>query len=85
MNYLVVDKQSNLIVEVISGTAAKTENDRYKLHQVNERGLDQYYKLASSRPTLVDIGELMAKSSYVKDVVMNGRSGSDKTIIPRYR
>ena len=56
MNFVVVDKQSNLITGVITASTQPTDKAKTLFIKVGELTLNKYYRL------LVDVGELAAIS-----------------------
>lgn len=64
-NYIVIDKESNLIVKVITSCIKLRETAKYRMVRVSEAILAKYYKrarLKSRNGTLVDAGELASVS-----------------------
>lgn len=65
MNFVVVDKQSNLIAGVITTTTQPTGTAKALFIKVGELTLNKYYRLLSKarkKGLLVDVGELAAIS-----------------------
>ena len=65
MNFVVVDKQSNLIAGVIAATTQPTDTAKALFIKVGELTLNKYYRLLSKarkKGLLVDTGELAAIS-----------------------
>lgn len=83
--FIVVHKQSNLCVGVISSTYPPKKSTEYSFFKLNDKAQEYYYFYTASNPTLLDIGHLMAASSYVCDQVTRGRSGDAKPVKTTYR
>lgn len=65
MNFIVIDKQSNLITGVIASSAPPTGNDRTLFIKAGDPTLTKYNRLRSKarkKGLLVDVGELAAIS-----------------------
>lgn len=65
MNFVVVDKQSNLITGVITAPAQPTDTAKILFIKIGELTLNKYYRLLSKarkKGLLVDTGELAAIS-----------------------
>ena len=65
MNFVVVDKQSNLITGVVTAPAQPTDTAKTLFIKVGEMTLNKYYRLLSKarkKALLVDVGELAAIS-----------------------
>ena len=65
MNFVVVDKQSNLITGVITASTQPTDKAKTLFIKVGELTLNKYYRLlnkAGKKGLLVDVGELAAIS-----------------------
>ena len=65
MNFVVVDKQSNLITGVVTAPAQPTDTAKTLFIKVGEMTLNKYYRLLSKarkKGLLVDVGELAAIS-----------------------
>ncbi|MQT24752.1 hypothetical protein [Pseudomonas helleri] len=61
MNFVVVDKQSNLITGVVTAPAQPTDTAKTLFIKVGEMTLNKYYRLLSKarkKGLLVDVGEL---------------------------
>ena len=66
MNFIVIDKQSNLIKGTVTAPAEPTKNTKTLFIKAGELTLSKYFKLATkarAKGLLVDIGEL-AKVSH---------------------
>lgn len=64
-NYIVIDKESNLIIKVVSSSIKLSETTKHRPVRVSDAILAKYYKRASLRSrngTLVDAGELASVS-----------------------
>lgn len=64
-NYIVIDKESNLIIKVICSSIKLKETAKYRMVRVSDAILAKYDKLArlkSRNGTLVDAGELASVS-----------------------
>ncbi|MNG09634.1 hypothetical protein D3C84_930570 [compost metagenome] len=60
-NYIIIDKESNLIVKVICSSTKLSDTAKYRAIRVSDAILAKYYKrvrLKSRNGTLVDAGEL---------------------------
>ncbi|MCJ1881133.1 hypothetical protein [Pseudomonas nitroreducens] len=85
-NYFAINKASNLIVEVVCTRYTPTETSTLKFIPANDKALNAYYKWNDLNPdALMDIGDLMSRSSYVNDVVCNGRQGKAVPLRISYR
>lgn len=65
MNFVVVDKQSNLITGVVTAPAKPIDTVKTLFIKVGEMTLNKYYRLLSKarkKGLLVDVGELAAIS-----------------------
>ena len=70
MNFIVIDKQSNLITGVVASSTLPTETSKTLFIQAGQLTLDKYYRLLSKarkRGLLVDVGELAAISHHFLD------------------
>jgi hypothetical protein len=71
-NYILVDRQSNLIVNVVSSSANLASTRKLKAIKAGDLTLDQYYKLqtkARALGQLVDAGALAKLSSNFKELL----------------
>ncbi len=69
-NYIVIDKRSNLITNVVASSHNISSTPSLKVVSVGDRTLDQYYKLkarADKAGELVDAGALAMKSPHFKE------------------
>jgi hypothetical protein len=60
-NYIIVDRQSNLILNIVSSGSNLASSAKLKVIKAGDRTLDSYYKLKSKadiQGTLVDAGAL---------------------------
>lgn len=77
MNFIVIDKQSNLIAGVITAPTQPTETSNTLFIQVGQLTLDKYYRLSSKarkKGLLVDVGELARIShSFLDSLVETDR------------
>ncbi|MBJ2259872.1 hypothetical protein [Pseudomonas psychrophila] len=65
MNFIVIDKQSNLIKGVVTAPAQPIDTGKILFIKVGEPTLNKYYRLLSKarkKGLLVDVGELAAIS-----------------------
>lgn len=65
MNFLVIDKQSNLIKGAVTAPAQPTDTIKVLFIKVGEPTLNKYYKLqtkAHKKGLLVDVGDLASIS-----------------------
>lgn len=86
MNYFTIHRPSNLICGVIASSSKPADSSSRKFVPAPDKALSTYYRLLSKNlDAHIDIGHLMAKSNYVKDVVFNGRSGDAEPQTIRYR
>lgn len=86
MNYFVINAPSNLITHVMASSYTPADTKLLKFVVANDRALDIYYAQMEKYPeTLLDIGELMAKSAYVYDQVARDRISTDKPVSQRVR
>ena len=70
MNFIVIDKQSNLITGVITAPSEPTDTSKTLFIQAGQLTLDKYYRLLSKarkKGLLVDVGELAKMSHSVLD------------------
>lgn len=76
MNYLVIDKASNLIDGTITSPTTPVDNDKYKFILASKDDLSTYYRLKDKfYPLAVDYGSLLStpvKSRASRNVVANG-------------
>ena len=73
MNFVVVDKQSNLIAGVITATTQPTGTAKALFIKVGELTLNKYYRLLSKarkKGLLVDVGALAAVSDSFLDLLV---------------
>ena len=73
MNFVVVDKQSNLITGVITAPAQPTDTAKALFIKVGDITLNKYYRLltkARKKGLLVDVGELAAISHHFLDLLI---------------
>jgi len=71
-NYIVIHKESNLIVKVICSSIKLTETAKYRAIRVSDAILAKYDKragLRSRNSTLVDAGELASVSPAFFDLL----------------
>lgn len=77
MNFIVIDKQSNLITGVITAPSEPTETSKTLFIQAGQLTLDKYYRLLSKarkKGLLVDIGELAKIShSFLDSLIQTDR------------
>lgn len=77
MNFIVIDKQSNLITGVITAPSEPTETSKILFIQAGQLTLDKYYRLLSKarkKGLLVDIGELAKIShSFLDSLIQTDR------------
>lgn len=86
MNYLVIHTQSNLVIGVIASSSAPAITKERSFIPASDTILDRYYKLKDSTPDkIVELGQLMSVSGYVRDVVTNGKSGTTSIVKERIR
>ncbi|MDT4820533.1 hypothetical protein FQZ97_536790 [compost metagenome] len=86
-NYFVVNRPSNLIIGVVATQYTPPTDNKLKLFVLApERALTYYYKELKRNPeVLMDIGELMAKSGFVYDEIVKGKSGDARPQKISYR
>lgn len=73
MNFIVIDKQSNLIAGVITAPTQPTETSNTLFIQAGQLTLDKYYRLSSkarNKGLLVDVGALAAVSDSFLDLLV---------------
>ncbi|MEQ7917643.1 hypothetical protein ABQX22_00490 [Xanthomonas sp. WHRI 1810A] len=86
MNYFVVNRPSNLIIGIVSTSYTPTDTPLKLFVLANEKSLALYDKHQSKdHETLLDIGELMAKSAHVSNQVSKGKTGKAKPASQRLR
>jgi len=77
MNFIVIDKQSNLITGVITAPAEPTETPKTLFIPTGKLTLDKYYRLLSKarkKGFLVDVGELAKIShSFLDSLIQTDR------------
>ncbi|MGP0171659.1 hypothetical protein ACSVIJ_07225 [Pseudomonas sp. NCHU5208] len=67
MNYFVVHKQSNLIVNVISTSGFPQTSTEHKFIRANDKSLDVYHLWLAKHPDLCpDIGDIAVKAPYLQ-------------------
>ena len=85
-NYFVVNRPSNLIIDVTTTSYTPEDTNLKKFVLASDKALDIYFKWMKASPgELMDIGDLMSRSQLVKDVISNGRSGKATPRRFRYR
>lgn len=83
--YFVVNAPSNLIVGIVTSSYIPANTSLKTFVLSNEKSLDVYYRhITKDADTLLDIGELMKKSSFINDRVSKG-SGTAKPVSQRIR
>lgn len=83
--FFVVNKPSNLVIGTVSTSCIPTNTNLKTFVLSNGKSLDIYYRhLSKNYDTLLDIGELMQQSEFIKDVVSNGK-GQAKPVSQRNR
>ena len=83
--YFVVNAPSNLIVGVVTTSYIPANTALKTFVLSNDKSLTFYYRhITKDSDTLLDIGELMQKSSFVNDVVTKGK-GDAKPVSQRIR
>lgn len=83
MNYLIVHRGSNLIAGILSASIPPARSNEYKFIAANEKTLNTYFKFKTKHSDLCpDLGELIAKSKHLQDV-MNPQSHSLQPTILR--
>ena len=73
MNYLIIHRQSNLIINVVSSNGIVGSDATYKAIRVSEKVLDRYYRLKmkpNRKGTLVDVGEMASVSPAFKELLI---------------
>ncbi|MBD2840058.1 hypothetical protein ID144_23730 [Pseudomonas sp. JM0905a] len=74
-NYFVVNTASNLIIDVVCTSYSPQGSRIKKFVKASDKALNVYYKWMANNPdALMDIGDLMARSEYTHDQLVNGRS-----------
>lgn len=77
MNFMVIDKQSNLIKGVVTASTQPTDTGKTLLIKVGEPTLNKYYRLLSKarkKGLLVDVGELAAIShAFLDSLIENDK------------
>ena len=77
MNFIVIDKQSNLIKGVVTTPVQPTDTGKTLLIKVGEPTLNKYYRLLSKarkKGLLVDVGELAAIShAFLDSLIENDK------------
>jgi len=77
MNFIVIDKQSNLITGVITAPAQPTDTTKILFIKVGEPTLNKYYKLqtkARKKGWLVSVGDLASIShSFLDSLIENDK------------
>ena len=77
MNFIVIDKQSNLITGVITAPAQPTDTTKILFIKVGEPTLNKYYRLltkARKKGLLVDVGDLASIShSFLDSLIENDK------------
>lgn len=85
-NYFVVNNASNLIIGVVATSYTPQDSKIKKFVKANERALTLFYKWLDHNPdALMDIGDLMARSDYIHDQVVDGKSAKVKSQRLNYR
>ncbi|MFC5696521.1 hypothetical protein ACFPU0_13245 [Pseudomonas sp. GCM10022186] len=85
-NYFVVNTASNLIIDVVATSYSPQDNKIKKFVKANEKALTLYYKWLDHNPdALMDIGDLMARSDYINDQVVDGKAAKVKPQRLSYR
>ncbi|MCY1203973.1 hypothetical protein D9M72_154880 [compost metagenome] len=85
-NYFVVNTASNLIIGVVCTSYTPQDSKIKKFVKANSKALTIYYKWLGNNPdALMDIGDLMARSDYTHDQLINGRSAKVKPQRFNYR
>lgn len=75
MNYLVINKPSNLVLGVISSSYTPTNNKVELFVKAGDKTLDTYYKWCRKNPGLLpDLGEILARSKYLNDLFLSAHS-----------
>ena len=73
MNFIVIDKQSNLITGVVASSTLPTETSKTLFIQAGQLTLNKYYRLLSKsrkKGFLVDVGELAKISHSFLDLLI---------------
>ena len=73
MNFVVVDKQSNLIAGVITAPTQPTDTAKTLFIKIGEPTINKYYRLLSKarkKGLLVDVGALAAVSDSFLDLLV---------------
>jgi len=77
MNFLVIDKQSNLITGVTTAPVQPTDTTKVLFIKVGEPTLNKYYKLqtkARKKGLLVNVGDLASIShSFLDSLIQNDK------------
>lgn len=70
MNYLIVHRGSNLVAGILSASVPPARNNEYKFIAANEKTLNTYFKFKIKHNDLCpDLGELIARSKHLQDVM----------------
>ena len=88
MNYVVIHKQSQLVLKVITSPSPPKPDNDYSFYEASIIVLNHYYRLynkALSKGVQVSVGELMASSPSFREQVSNGKQSKVQIVTARYR
>lgn len=81
MNYLVLNRPSNLITGVVASQSAPRDSRTTLFIPANETALKVYYRWLSKNPGLCpDVGEVAARSASVREHLTRARSGDAQPV-----
>ncbi|WP_145006028.1 hypothetical protein [Pseudomonas oryzihabitans] len=83
MNYFVLHRGSNLVAGILSASVPPAKSNDYKFILANDKVLNVYLKwMQKHKDVCPDLGELIKKSSYLKDT-LNPQCHSLQDTFPR--
>lgn len=70
MNYFILHRGSNLVAGILSASVPPARSNEYKFIAANDKTLNTYFKFKTKHSDLCpDLGELIAKSKHLQDVM----------------
>ncbi len=85
-NYFVINRPSNLIIDVTTTSYTPEDTNLKKFVLANDKALTIYYKWIKANPdVMMDIGDLASRAKLVKDIIFDGKTGKSSPKRFRYR
>lgn len=82
--YIVLHRDSNLIINIANQTEQPTDTATHRYILANDKSIQHLLSMSRQNSTLLDIGDLMARSGFISDHVGNGKAGKVKPVSTRH-